>query len=320
MEQLTGKLFTKGKYILNEMKFKDENLILVAGSTGYIGSRLRVALEERGRRVRCLARRPEHILPKVAPGTEVVKGDVLDRDSLVAAMEGVHTAYYLVHSMASGPDFEERDRQAALNFAQAALSAGVSKIIYLGGNGRGDGLSSHLASRQEVGRIFRESGVRAIEFRASIIIGSGSLSFELIRALVERLPVMITPRWVRTPAQPISVENVIEYLLQALDVDCRDNPVFEIGGADIVSYLGIMRQYAARRGLRRLFIPVPILTPWLSSLWLALVTPLYAKVGRQLIEGVRNDTTVQDTSARDHFTINPMGIAEAIDRAMNSED
>ena len=304
---------------MDEMALRDENLILIAGATGYIGGRLRMALEERGQRLRCLSRRPENLLQKVAPGTEVVKGDVLDRNSLATSMEGVHTAYYLVHSMAAGSDFEERDRQAALNFAQAAVDAGVSKIIYLGGNGHGDGLSSHLASRQEVGRIFRESGVGAIEFRASIIIGSGSLSFELIRALVERLPLMTTPRWVQTPAQPISVENVIEYLLQALDVDSRDCPVFEIGGADIVSYLGIMRQYAARRGLRRLFIPVPVLTPWLSSLWLALVTPLYAKVGRQLIEGVRNDTTVQDTSARDHFTINPMGIAEAIDRAMNTE-
>jgi len=304
---------------LDEIKLNKESLILVAGATGYIGDRLRGALEKEGRRVRCLARQPDHILPKVAPGTEVVKGDVLDRESLVASMEGVHTAYYLVHSMASGPDFEERDRQAALNFSQTALSTGVSKIIYLGGIGHGDGLSSHLASRQEVGRLFRESGVPAIEFRASIIIGSGSLSFELIRALVERLPVMITPRWIRTPAQPISVENVIQYLVQALDVDPRDCPVFEIGGADRVSYLGIMRQYAAKRGLKRLFIPVPVLTPTLSSLWLALVTPLYARVGRQLIEGVRNETTVQDTSARDHFTIKPMGIAEAIDRAMNSE-
>ena len=305
--------------MLDEMALKDEKLILIAGATGYIGGRLRLAMEERGKRLRCLARRPENLLPKVAPGTEVVKGDVMDKSSLEAAMEGVSTAYYLVHALAAGPDYAQKDRQSALNFGQAALKMGVSKIIYLGGLGSGDGLSTHLASRQEVGSILRESGVPAIEFRASIILGSGSLSFELIRALVGRLPIMIIPRWVRTPAQPISVEDVIEYLLQALDVDCRDNPVFEIGGADIVSYLGIMRQYAARRGLRRLFIPVPVLTPWLSSLWLALVTPLYARVGRQLIEGVRNDTTVQNTSARDHFTINPMGIAEAIDQAMNSD-
>jgi uncharacterized protein YbjT (DUF2867 family) len=318
VEPLIGKLFTKGKSILNGMELKDENVILVAGSTGYIGGRLRVALEKNGMRVRCLARRPESLLTKIAPGTEVVKGDVLDRDSLLKAMKGVHTAYYLVHSMASGPDFEERDRQAALNFSQAALTAGVSKIIYLGGNGHGTKLSSHLASRQEVGRIFRESDVPAIEFRASIIIGSGSLSFQLIRALVERLPIMITPRWVRTPAQPISVENVIEYLVQALDVDPPDRPIFEIGGADRISYLGIMRLYAAKQGLRRLFIPVPFLTPGLSSLWLALVTPLYARVGRQLIEGVRNETTVQDTSARDYFTVKPMGIAEALDLAMDS--
>ncbi|MCJ7498968.1 NAD(P)H-binding protein [bacterium] len=302
------------------MALKDENLILVTGATGYIGGRLLTALEKRGKKVRCLARKPEHLLANVAAGTQVVKGDLFDTESLKNALEGVHTAYYFVHSLGGGSDYEQRDRQAAANFSEAARTCGVSKIIYLGGLGSGNGLSTHLASRQEVGRILRESGVGAIEFRASIILGSGSLSFELIRALVGRLPVMITPRWVRTPAQPISIKDVIEYLVQALDVDARDCPVFEIGGADIVSYLGIMRQYAARRGVTRLFIPVPVLTPWLSSLWLALVTPLYARVGRQLIEGVRNETTVHDTSARDSFTIRPMGIVEAIDRAMNKED
>ena len=250
----------------------------------------------------------------------MVKGDLFDTGSLKDALEGVHTAYYFVHSLAGGSDYEERDRQAARNFSEAARTCGVSKIIYLGGLGSGSGLSTHLASRQEVGQILRESGVPAIEFRASIILGSGSLSFELIRALVGRLPVMITPRWVRTPAQPISIKDVIEYLVQALDVDATDCPVFEIGGADVTSYLGIMKQYAAERGVRRLFIPVPVLTPWLSSLWLALVTPLYARVGRQLIEGVRNETTVHDTSALDVFTVRPMGIVEAIDRAMNNED
>lgn len=305
---------------MDEMAFKDENLILVTGATGYIGGQFLTALEKRGKRVRCLARKPENLLANIAAGTEVVKGDLFDTESLKNALEGVHTAYYFVHSLAGGSDYEERDRQAAFNFSESARACGVSKIVYLGGLGSGDGLSTHLASRQEVGRILRESGVPAIEFRASIILGSGSLSFELIRALVGRLPVMITPKWVRTPAQPISIKDVIEYLVQALDVDARDCPVFEIGGADVVSYLGIMRQYAARRGVKRLFIPVPVLTPWLSSLWLALVTPLYARVGRQLIEGVRNETTVQDTSARDSFTIRPMGIVEAIDRAMNNED
>ena len=305
---------------MDEMAFKDENLILVTGATGYIGGRLLTALEKRGKKIRCLARKPEHLLANTAAGTQVVKGDLFDIESLKNALEGVHTAYYFVHSLGSGSDYEERDRQAALNFSEAARACGVSKIIYLGGLGSGNGLSTHLASRQEVGRILRESGVPAIEFRASIILGSGSLSFELIRALVGRLPVMITPRWVRTPAQPISIKDVVEYLVQALDVDARGRPVFEIGGADVVSYLGIMRQYAARRGVKRLFIPVPVLTPWLSSLWLALVTPLYARVGRQLIEGVRNETTVQDMSARDSFTIKPMGIVEAIDRAMNNED
>ena len=305
---------------MNNTAFNKENLILLTGATGYIGGRLLKALEKDGKKVRCLARNLEKLQAVTAPGTEVVKGDVMDKSSLEAAMEGVHTAYYFVHALAGGSHYAERDRTAALNFGQAAMKMGVEKIIYLGGLGSGGGLSTHLASRQEVGSILRASGVPAIEFRASIILGSGSLSFELIRALVGRLPVMITPRWVRTPAQPISIKDVIDYLVQALDVDASGCPVFEIGGADIVSYLGIMRQYADRRGVKRLFIPVPVLTPWLSSLWLALVTPLYARVGRQLIEGVRNETTVHDNSARDHFSVKPMGIVEAIDRAMNNED
>lgn len=305
---------------MTEIESKDSGLILLTGATGYIGGRLLAALEEKGMRVRCIVRDPGKLIHRVAHGTEVVQGDVFDSSSLGAAMEDVHTAYYFVHSLAGGADYARRDRQAALNFSDTARACRVKRIIYLGGLGSGEGLSTHLSSRQEVGRILRESGVGTIEFRASIILGSGSLSYELIKALVERLPVMITPRWVRTPAQPIAIRDVIDYLVQALDVDPRDCPVFEIGGADVVSYLGIMRQYASRRGVKRIFIPVPVLTPWLSSLWLALVTPLYARVGRQLIEGVRNETTVHDTSARDRFAVKPMGVAEAIDRAMKNED
>ncbi len=191
-------------------------LILLTGATGYVGGRLLKALEKENYQIRCLARRPEFLRPRVAESTQVVKGDVLDQPSLRAAVEGVDSAYYLVHSMGSGGTFEKDDRRAAENFAQTAREAGVRRIIYLGGLGGGPALSPHLASRQEVGRILRESGVPTIEFRASIIIGSGSLSFEMIRALVDRLPVMITPRWVRILAQPIAIEDVISYLLAAL--------------------------------------------------------------------------------------------------------
>ena len=298
----------------------DSGRILLAGGTGYVGGRLLHVLEASGQPLRCLARKPEFLRPRVAASTEVVGGDVLEMSSLDAAMKDVHTAYYLVHSMAAGGGFEERDRLGAENFAKAARKNGVKRIIYLGGLGGGERLSSHLASRQEVGEILRSSGVPTIEFRASIIIGSGSLSFEMVRALVEKLPVMITPRWVRSRAQPISIEDVLAYLLKALEAADDNSYVFEIGGADQVSYRDIMREYARQRGLRRIMIPVPVLTPWLSSLWLGLVTPIYARVGRQLIEGVKNDTVVEDDLALRVFDIRPKGIQEAIARALSNEE
>ena len=258
--------------------------ILLTGASGYVGGRLLKVLESRGEGVRCLARRPEFLRPRVGRGTEVVAGDVLDLESLRAALRGVDVAYYMVHSMGSGGDFEEEDRRAAENFATAAVESGVRRIVYLGGLGRGPGLSRHLRSRHEVGRVLRESGVTTVEFRASIIIGSGSLSFEMIRALVEKLPVMITPRWVSEPAQPLAIEDLVTYLVAALDAEIEEGAIYEIGGADRVSYMGIMKEYARQRGLRRLMIRVPVLSPRLSSLWLGLVTPLYARVGRELID------------------------------------
>jgi uncharacterized protein YbjT (DUF2867 family) len=295
-------------------------LILVTGATGYVGGRLLRALEAAGHRLRCLARRPEFLQPRVLPSTGIVKGDVLEPESLRAALAGVHTAYYLVHSMAAGSAFAAVDRKAAEAFAAAAQRARVQRIIYLGGLGSGSHLSPHLASRQETGRILRESGVPTLEFRASIIIGSGSLSFEMIRALVEKLPIMITPRWVNSKAQPIAVEDVVAYLSSALDIPASTSQVYEIGGADQVSYMGLMREYAHQRRLRRWMVPVPVLTPWLSSLWLGLVTPVYARVGRELIEGVRNATVVQSNAALEAFSIRPRGIAESIARALRHED
>jgi len=297
-----------------------DHLILLTGATGYIGGRLLRVLEDRKVRLRCLARRPEFLRRRVSESTEVVKGDVFDPESLQGALAGVDTAYYLVHSMGSGRDFAREDRRAAENFAQAARDAGVRRIIYLGGLGSGPGLSPHLASRQEVGRILRESGVPTIEFRASIIIGSDSLSFEMIRALVDRLPVMITPRWVRILAQPIAIEDVIAYLVEALDVEIDGSAIVEIGGADRVTYQGIMLEYARQRGLKRLMIPVPVLTPGLSSLWLGLVTPLYARIGRALIDSIAHETVVTNDLAIRLFSIRPRGIREAIERALGNED
>ncbi|TFG57931.1 MAG: SDR family oxidoreductase, partial [Spirochaetales bacterium] len=194
------------------------------------------------------------------------------------------------------------------------------KIIYLSGLGKGTDLSKHLASRQEVGAILGESGVPVMEFRASIVIGSGSLSFEMVRALVEKLPVMTTPRWVRVLAQPIAIEDVLTYLIKALAYNPEGHEIFEIGGREPVSYEGIMRVYAKARGLKRLVIPLPFLTPALSSLWLALVTPLFFKVGRWLIDGVKNETLVHDKRAEELFKVNPRGIAEAVERALVNED
>lgn len=246
---------------------------------------------------------------------------MLDEASAQAAMAGVDTAYYLVHSMGSRGEFEREDRRAAEIFAGAAAGAGVRRIVYLGGLGEGSELSPHLASRQEVGRVLASTGVPVVELRASIVIGSGSLSFELVRGLSDRLPVMVAPRWVKVLAQPIAIEDVIAYLVAALDLESPAGAVYEIGGSDRVSYLGIMREYWRQRGLRRLVVSLPVLTPRLSSLWLGLVTPVYARIGRKLIDSMRNPTVVNDPRALADFpSIRPRGIAEAIERALVNEE
>lgn len=295
--------------------------ILLTGASGYVGKRLLPLLERRRERIRCFARRPAAVRSACAQSTEVVQGDVLDLDSLRRAMRGVHTAYYLVHCLHSARDFEVLDRRGAEHFAIAAREAGVNRIIYLGGLAEsGPDLSAHLRSRHEVGRILRGSGAEVVEFRASIIIGNGSLSFELVRSLVERLAVMICPRWVRSAAQPIAIGDVLAYLTACLDRPAGDSRIYEIGGSDRVSYGDIMREYARQRGLTRLMIPVPVLTPRLSSLWLALVTPLYKRVGRRLIEGVRNPSIVTDAGALAAFHIRPIGLRQAIRTALVDEE
>ncbi|MHC4881719.1 MAG: SDR family oxidoreductase [Planctomycetota bacterium] len=297
-----------------------EKRILVTGATGYVGGKLAKALTCYPYRLRCLVRDPLKLYQPVLDAAEVVQGNVLDPNSLAAALEDVDTAFYLIHSMAAGVNFAERDRLAANHFVQAAKSAGVKRIIYLGGLGDEQKLSAHLASRQEVGRIFAKSGITTLEFRASIIIGVGSVSFEMIRTLVEKLPVMVTPRWVQTEAQPIAIEDVIGYLLEAIEVPLEKSRIFEIGGPERISYKGLMVEYAHQRHLHRLMIPVPVLTPYLSSLWLRFVTPLYVRIGRALIEGIRNPTIVKDPSSQTFFSVKPRTIQEAMRRSLQEED
>ncbi len=302
-------------------KGKNENQrVLLTGATGYVGGRLRRLLEESGVPLRCMARRLGGLQTRVQPQTQLVQADVLDPSSLPAALQGIHTAYYLIHSMGSGENFEAEDRRAAQHFAEAARAAGVQRIIYLGGLAHGEDLSPHLRSRHEVGAVLRSSGIPVIELRASVVIGSGSLSFEMLRALVERLPIMICPKWVRVLAQPISIDTLLAYLMEARDLPVEGHRTYEIGGEEAVSYGDLMREYARQRGLRRWMIRVPVLTPRLSSLWLGLVTPIYARVGRKLIESIKHPSIVRDTSAREDFQVRPMGHAEAIASALRNEE
>ncbi len=296
-------------------------LVLVSGATGYIGGRLVPRLLELGYRVRCLARDPARLQGRPwhsAEHMEIVAGDVLEPGSLADAMAGVTAAYYLVHSMAGGADFHARDMAAATNFGAAAHAAGVDRVIYLGGLAESSpDLSEHLRSRQQTGDALRATGVAVTELRAGVIVGSGSLSFEMIRYLTERLPVMICPRWVSTRTQPIGIRDVIEYLATALAVPESRDRIIEIGGADVVTYGDMMKIYAEVRGLRRWLISVPVLTPRLSSYWVNIVTPIPAVIARPLIEGLRNENVVLDPSATSLFPgIHPVGYRVAVARAL----
>ncbi|MGB9623409.1 MAG: SDR family oxidoreductase [Phycisphaerae bacterium] len=277
--------------------------VLVTGATGYIGGRLVPRLLAAGYRVRCLVREPRKLSDRpwtASPKVEIVQGDISDGDALRAAMRGCGAAYYLVHSMmVAGAEYRERDRLLARRFAEAAAGAGVERIIYLGGLGEtGDKLSRHLASRREIESVLAAGGVPVTVFRAAMIIGSGSASFEILRYLVERLPIMITPRWVSTEAQPIAVRNCLHYLVACLDEPATIGRTFDIGGPDIMTYREIMQTMAQALGLRkRLVIPVPVLTPRLSSLWIHLITPLSHRIARPLAEGLRNRVVCRDDEA-----------------------
>ncbi|MCK5862126.1 MAG: DUF2867 domain-containing protein [Candidatus Hydrogenedentes bacterium] len=295
--------------------------ILIAGATGYVGGRLIRTLEAEQEQVRCLTRRPEALHKRVTSSTEIVKGDLSDPASLVQVFHGVDVAYYLVHSLGNKGDFEAEEARTAQHFAAAAKEAGVSRIIYLGALcDPAVPPSSHLRSRIQVGEILRASGIETIEFRSSIIIGSGSLSFELIRALMQRLPVMVTPRWVSVQAQPIAIEDVLSYLASALELPAGSHRSYEIGGADCMSYRDLMKEYGRVVGLHRIFIPVPVFTPWLSSLWLGLITPVFASIGRRLIESVTTPSVVLQKEALQDFDIRPCGVHDAIVHALRKED
>ena len=300
-----------------------EKTILVTGATGYIGGRLAPRLLEAGYRVRVLVRDSGRLQGRSwVEQVEVVQGDVLDPASLAPAMQGVAAAYYMVHSMSGSSDFHQRDIQAAHNFGNAAREAGVERLIYLGGLGDPDAeLSKHLRSRQDTGEALRESGVPVTEFRAAIVVGSGSISFEMIRYLTERLPVMICPQWVFTRVQPISIRDILEYMVTALETAESTGEIIEIGGSDVLTYGTMMLGYAKVRGLTRRLLPVPVLTPRLSSYWVHIVTPIPAGIARPLIDGLRNEVIVRsDKSKRLFPDVHPMGYQSAVSLALDDLD
>lgn len=298
-----------------------DRLVLVTGGTGYVGGRLVPHLLNMGYRVRVLVRDAQRLQGRPwVNQVDILECDVLRSETEICALDGVWVAYYLIHSMMRSDDFHARDIQAARNFGQSAQQAGVKRIIYLGGLGNPDAqLSKHLSSRQETGAALKESGVPVTEFRAGVIVGSGSVSFEMIRYLTERLPVMICPQWVYTRTQPIAIANVMDYLTQALENPSSTGKVIEIGGADIVTYGEMMQGYAQVRGLKRYLIPVPVLTPRLSSYWVHWMTPIPAQISGPLIEGLRNEVIVRDDLARHTFpNIHPIGYREAVQLALDN--
>jgi uncharacterized protein YbjT (DUF2867 family) len=297
--------------------------VLVLGATGYIGSLLVPKLLERGCAVRCLVRDPRRLAEcSWAPHVESLEGDVFDLEKLSRACRAAEAVYYLIHSMgvAAGSAFANQDRRAASNVALAAREAGVKRVIYLGGLGdESKNLSEHLASRHEVGRVLAGAGTPVTEFRAAVVVGVRSVSFRLVRYLAERLPVIIAPKWVSTRIQPIAEADVLRYLVEALSQRESAGKVIEIGGADVLTYGEMITVYARIRGLHRELIAIPVLTPALSSYWVALVTPIPTAVARPLIEGLKTEVIVKSPIARKLFDFAPIGYEEAVRAVLEVE-
>lgn len=292
--------------------------LLIAGATGYIGRLLALELADDGADVRCLVRNPAKARDLAEAGCEVVRADVLEPETLAGALDGVEVAYYLVHSMGRGADdgdFSERDKRAAKNFGDAAAAAGVKSIVYLGGLTEGG--STHLTSRHETAEVLREAGIPVTYFRAAAVIGSGSESFRLVLYLVRRLPVMVTPRWTATRTQPIAIADVLRYLIEAPGLEAARGREIEIGGPDVTTYAGMMDACAEAIGIdARPRVPVPVLSPRLSSLWVGLITPVDVGVARPLIEGAESETIVRDPSGMELFGFEPVTLAEAMQAAV----
>ena len=304
----------------NQTETPDQAPVLVTGATGYIGGRLIPRLLAAGLKVRCLVRDRERLRGKDwFDEVEVVEADVLEPETLSAALTGIKTAYYLIHSMgAAEAGFENRDLKAAANFAEAAKAAGTSHIIYLGGLGSGHkGMSKHLASRQHTGEALATAGIPVTEFRAAIIVGSGSISFEMLRYLTERLPVMITPQWVSTKVQPIAIRDVLAYLQSALGEPPKGHHIVEIGGPDVMTYRDMMLTYAHTRGLQRRMFSTPVLSPRLSSYWVNLITPIPASIARPLVEGLTSEVIVDHPEPAKTYKVRPISYETAVKLALD---
>ncbi len=296
--------------------------IALTGATGYVGGMLLAPLSEIANQVVCLTRNTARLADSLPENAKAARADVMDLESLKAALFGCDVAFYLVHSLGEDADFFRLETQSAQNFAEAARTAGVRRIIYLGALAQSDSshTSAHIESRHKVGEILKSSGVPVTEFRASVIIGSGSMPFEAIRSLVERLPVMVTPRWVRMPVQPLAAHDLVRYLVESASETGNKSHIYEIGGSEVTNYADLMHEYARARGLRRFMIPVPVITPRLSSLWLKLVTPAHYRIGKRIVDSAAHSSIVVDENARRDFSFVPIGVIEAIENALSDED